>query len=99
MEENSIRRGSGGKGKHSGGDGIVRRMRFLEQMTVTTLGSHRRVPPFGLAGGEPGEVGSEWIERADGARVEHRGNDQNEVFPGDVFVMRTPSGGGYGPSS
>jgi 5-oxoprolinase (ATP-hydrolysing) len=80
-------------------DGIVRRMRFLEQMTVTTLCSHRRVPPFGVAGGEPGEVGTEWIERSDGSRDEHRGNDQNEVYPGDVFVMQTPSGGGYGDPS
>ncbi len=96
LEEYSIRRGSGGKGRQSGGDGIVRRIRFLEQMTVTTLCSHRRVPPFGVAGGSPGEVGREWIERADGTRVEHNGNDQNEVYPGDVFVMQTPSGGGFG---
>lgn len=96
LEENAIRHGSGGKGRHTGGDGIVRRMRFLEQMTVTTLGSHRRVPPFGVAGGKPGEVGSEWIERSDGSRDEHKGNDQNEMYPGDVFVMQTPSGGGFG---
>lgn len=96
LEEYSIRRGSGGAGKYRGGDGITRRMRFLEQMTVTTLCSMRRVPPFGVAGGSPGEVGREWIERADGTRVEHAGNDQNEVYPGDVFVMQTPSGGGYG---
>jgi len=71
-------------------------MRFLEAMTVTTLGSHRRVRPFGVDGGSSGEVGREWIERADGSRVEHGGNDQNEVGPGDVFVMHTPAGGGYG---
>ncbi|MFK7944358.1 MAG: hydantoinase B/oxoprolinase family protein [Paracoccaceae bacterium] len=98
LEEYSIRRGSGGQGAHNGGDGITRRMRFLEQMTVTTLGSHRRVAPFGAAGGAPGEVGREWIERADGTRTEHKGNDQNELHPGDVFVMQTPSGGGYGAS-
>lgn len=96
LEEYRIRRGSGGKGKYSGGDGIVRRMRFLEQMTITTLCSHRRVPPFGVDGGEPGEVGAEWIERANGERVDHKGNDQNEIYPGDVFAMQTPSGGGYG---
>jgi len=96
LEEYSIRRGSGGRGRHSGGDGITRRMLFMEQMTVTTLCSMRRVPPFGAEGGEPGEVGREWIERADGTRVEHAGNDQNEIYPGDVFVMETPSGGGYG---
>jgi len=96
LEELSIRKGSGGKGAHIGGDGITRRMRFLEQMTVTTLCSHRRVPPVGLNGGASGEVGREWIERTDGTRVAHAGNDQNEVYPGDVFVMQTPSGGGMG---
>jgi 5-oxoprolinase (ATP-hydrolysing) len=96
LEEYAIRRGSGGRGKHTGGDGIVRKLRFLEHMTVTTLGSHRRVPPFGVAGGEPGEVGKDWIERADGTVTPHKGNDQHEVAPGDLFVMHTPSGGGYG---
>ncbi|MEO1493976.1 MAG: hydantoinase B/oxoprolinase family protein [Pseudomonadota bacterium] len=96
LEEYAIRRGSGGAGAQRGGDGITRRMRFLEQMTVTTLCSHRRIRPFGVAGGEPGDTGAEWIERADGTRVEHAGNDQNEIYPGDVFVMQTPSGGGYG---
>ncbi len=96
LEEMSIRRGSGGKGKHSGGDGIIRRMLFHEQMTVTTLCSHRRVQPFGRNGGSPGEVGKEWIERSDGSIAAHDGVDENEVFPGDVFVMHTPSGGGYG---
>ena len=97
LEEMSQRPGSGGNGANQGGDGLTRRMRFLEQMTVTTLCSHRRVPPIGMAGGAPGEVGQEWIERADGSRAEHAGNDQNEVYPGDVFVMLTPSGGGFGP--
>ena len=96
LEEYSIRRGSGGAGRHRGGDGITRRMRFLEEMTITTLCSMRRVPPFGVDGGSPGEVGREWIERADGTRVEHAGNDQNQIYPGDAFVMQTPSGGGYG---
>ncbi|WP_416897091.1 MAG: hydantoinase B/oxoprolinase family protein [Minwuia sp.] len=96
LEDYAIRRGSGGRGRHGGGDGIIRRMRFLETMTITTLCSHRRVPPFGVDGGEPGEVGREWIERADGTRTEHGGNDQNEILPGDVFVMHTPSGGGFG---
>ena len=96
LEEISIRHGSGGKGANNGGDGITRRMRFLEQMTVTTLCSHRRVPPFGLNGGAPGAVGKEWIERKDGSIVAHRGVDENEVYPDDVFVMQTPSGGGFG---
>jgi 5-oxoprolinase (ATP-hydrolysing) len=96
LEEMSIRRGSGGTGAQSGGDGITRRMLFHEQMTVTTLCSHRRIPPFGQNGGTPGEVGREWIERADGSVVTHAGVDENEVYPGDTFVMQTPSGGGYG---
>ena len=95
LEEYAIRRGSGGIGQYHGGDGIRRRMRFLEEMTVTTLCSHRRVPPFGVGAAAPGEVGREWIERSDGARTDHAGNDQNIVQPGDIFVMETPSGGGY----
>ena len=96
VEEMSIRVGSGGDGKFTGGDGITRRLRFLEQMTVTTLCSHRRVPPKGLNGGENGEVGCEWIERQNGRIIRHNGNDENELYPGDVFVMQTPSGGGFG---
>ena len=96
LEEMSIRHGTGGKGAHTGGDGITRRMLFHEQMTVTTLCSHRRVPPFGQNGGGPGQVGKEWIERTDGSLVSHEGVDENEVYPGDVFVMQTPSGGGFG---
>ena len=96
VEEMSIRVGSGGDGKFTGGDGITRRLRFLKQMTVTTLCSHRRVPPKGLNGGENGEIGREWIERHNGIIDRHNGNDKNELYPGDVFVMQTPSGGGFG---
>ncbi|MEM7295552.1 MAG: hydantoinase B/oxoprolinase family protein [Pseudomonadota bacterium] len=96
LDEMSIRRGSGGAGRYRGGAGLTRRLCFLEQMTVTTLCSHREVAPYGDAGGHPGEVGRQWIERADGSRTAHPGNGQNDVGPGDVFVMETPSGGGYG---
>ncbi len=96
VEEFSIRRQSGGPGKCHGGDGITRRLRFLEQMTVTVLCGHRRVPPFGVDGGHPGEVGKEWVERKDGETVAVRGIDAVEVYPGDTFVMQTPGGGGYG---
>ncbi|MEO1424090.1 MAG: hydantoinase B/oxoprolinase family protein, partial [Pseudomonadota bacterium] len=96
LEEMSIRRGSGGAGRHRGGDGITRRLRFLEEMTVTTLCSHRRIPPFALEGGMPGDVGREWVERADGTVTRHAGNDQSLLGPGDVFVMQTPGGGGFG---
>ena len=97
LEAFGIRRGSGGAGRWRGGDGAVRRMRFLEAMTVTTLGSHRQVPPFGLAGGAPGACGVDIVERVDGT-VEHlQGNDRREMQPGDLYHMETPAGGGYGP--
>ena len=96
VEEFSIRRGSGGRGKHSGGDGSRRCLKFLEQMTVTVICGHRRVPPFAVDGGEPGKVGCEWVERTDGSVVTVQGIDAVDVSPGDVFVMETPGGGGFG---
>ncbi|MEL6477196.1 MAG: hydantoinase B/oxoprolinase family protein [Pseudomonadota bacterium] len=98
LEAFSIRHGSGGAGQHRGGDGITRRLRFFEAMTVTVLGSHRRVPPFGVAGGAGGSVGRDWVERADGSVHPLRGNDQIEVAPGDCVVIETPGGGGFGPA-
>jgi 5-oxoprolinase (ATP-hydrolysing) len=94
LESFSVRRGSGGAGRHRGGDGIVRRVRFREPMTAAILSSHR---PFGMAGGAAGEVGRNWVERADGTVERLEGCDQREMRPGDVFVISTPSGGGYGP--
>ncbi|MEZ5844376.1 MAG: hydantoinase B/oxoprolinase family protein [Hyphomicrobiaceae bacterium] len=96
LEAFSIRRGSGGKGRWSGGDGAVRRLRFLEPATVTTLCSHRVVPPIALAGGEPGRVGINRVERATGEIVPQAGNDRCEMAAGDVYHMETPGGGGYG---
>ncbi|NIR29475.1 MAG: 5-oxoprolinase [Gammaproteobacteria bacterium] len=96
LEEFAIRRGSGGRGKHKGGDGVVRRIRFREAMTAAVLSSHRVVPPFGLAGGEPGATGRNWIQRADGRVEELAGTDRAEMEAGDVFVIETPGGGGYG---
>jgi len=96
LDEFSIRRGSGGLGRYTGGNGITRRLKFLQSMTVTILGGHRRVPPFGVDGGEPGAVGKDWVERADGAYVPLEGIDAIDVDAGDVFVMETPGGGGFG---
>jgi 5-oxoprolinase (ATP-hydrolysing) len=96
LESFAIRRGSGGKGKHKGGDGAVRRIRFLEAMSASILANRRVVPPYGMAGGEPGATGRNFVERADGSLTELKGTDRTEVRPGDVFVIETPGGGGYG---
>ncbi len=92
----SIRRGSGGRGRHHGGDGAVRRVRFLEAMTAVMLANHRRVPPFGVAGGAPGGLGRNWVERCDGSREEFGATCAVDMQPGDVFVIETPGGGGFG---
>ncbi len=96
VEEFSIRSGSGGAGRWRGGEGITRRLRFNEAMTVTTLSSHRVVQPHGAAGGSPGGVGINAVERANGTQEPLTGNDQADLAPGDVFVMHTPGGGGFG---
>jgi 5-oxoprolinase (ATP-hydrolysing) len=96
LESFGMRAGSGGKGKWRGGDGIVRRVRFLEAMTAAILSGHRRIPPYGMAGGEPGKVGRNWVERADGSTLQLGGADKAELVPGEVFVIETPGGGGYG---
>ncbi|QGZ47903.1 5-oxoprolinase [Streptomyces sp. QHH-9511] len=94
-----VREGSGGRGRWHGGDGVERRIRFLEPMTVTLLTGHRRVPPYGMAGGEPGALGENTVERADGTVDRLAGVDTAEVGPDDVLVLRTPGGGGYGTPS
>ena len=96
LEEFSIRKNSGGKGKFNGGDGVTRKLRFLEPMTVTTLCSHRKIKPFGLNGGGPGDCGKEWLEKADGSILNLSGNDSCQVKINDLFVMETPGGGGFG---
>jgi len=96
LEEFSIRPGSGGAGAHHGGNGGLRRIRFLEDMTAGILANRRSVPPFGLDGGAPGGLGRNWVERGDG-RVEMLGaTGSAQMAPGDVFVIETPGGGGFG---
>jgi 5-oxoprolinase (ATP-hydrolysing) len=96
VERFAIRRRSGGAGQHKGGDGVVRRIRFREAMDAGMLSNRRRVPPFGLAGGASGATGINRVERADGA-VETLGATASvEMAPGDVFVIETPGGGGFG---
>lgn len=97
LEEFAVRHGSGGAGRWPGGDGAVRRIRFLEPMTVSTLSQHRRIPPYGMAGGGPGALGSARVERADGTVVPLGSSGSADVGPGDVLVVVTPGGGGYGP--
>jgi 5-oxoprolinase (ATP-hydrolysing) len=96
LDSYAIRPGSGGAGRHRGGDGGERRVRFLEAMTAVMLANHRRVAPFGVAGGAPGALGENWVERAGGSREDYGATFQVEMGPGDVFVVRTPGGGGYG---
>jgi 5-oxoprolinase (ATP-hydrolysing) len=99
LDEFALRPGSGGAGEWHGGDGAVRRIRFHEPMKVSTLSQHRRVPPYGMAGGEPGALGANRVEHADGTVTELDGRDSADVGPGDVLVIETPGGGGYGPPS
>ena len=96
LEKFAIRRGSGGAGQWQGGDGVVRRIRFLEPMTAVIVSSRRDVAPFGLDGGTDAAPGRQWVERAAGGRDVMTGTDQAELAPGDVFVIETPGGGGYG---
>jgi len=96
LESFEIRRGSGGAGRWRGGNGAVRRIRFLEPMTAAILSGHRLVRPHGMAGGEPGLAGKNYVERCDGSRTELGPFDQTEMAAGDVFVIETPGGGGYG---
>ncbi|MFF7727018.1 hydantoinase B/oxoprolinase family protein [Streptomyces sp. NPDC008001] len=96
VDEFAIRGGSGGAGRWRGGDGAVRRLLFREPMTVSVLSGHRRVPPYGMAGGAPGALGSNRVERADGTVTPLAGCDSAEVLPGDFLVVETPGGGGYG---
>ncbi|RBI74047.1 5-oxoprolinase [Roseovarius sp. TE539] len=99
LEEFGVREGSGGKGEWHGGDGVLRRMRFLVPVTVTTLCSHRRVAPFGVDGGGPGKLGRNWAELPDGTCREMQGNDEIELPAQSVFAMATPGGGGWGGRS
>jgi 5-oxoprolinase (ATP-hydrolysing) len=99
VDSYEIRAGSGGRGRHRGGDGGVRRVRFLEPMTASILSNGRVHGAFGMAGGEPGRVGENHVERADG-RIDALGHiGEVQVAPGDVMVIATPGGGGYGSES
>lgn len=96
LERFSIREGSGGRGEHTGGCGAIRRVRFLEPMKAAILSGHRRIPSSGLNGGEAGKTGRNYIIKKDGVLLELGGKAESEVNPGDVFVIETPGGGGFG---
>ncbi len=99
LEQFAIRRGSGGSGRWRGGDGVTRILRFLTGVTVTTLCGHRRIAPFGVAGGSAGATGRNAAILGDGTIHELEGNAEIELNPGAAFLMETPGGGGWGQSN
>jgi 5-oxoprolinase (ATP-hydrolysing) len=96
LEDFHIRPGSGGRGRWNAGDGIRRTIRFLEKMECTILSGHRRVPPFGLAGGGDGQIGENWVRRKDGRMQRLQGCDETTIDAGEAIIIQTPTAGGYG---
>jgi 5-oxoprolinase (ATP-hydrolysing) len=96
LEDFHIRKGSGGRGQWNAGDGIIRAIRFLERMECTILSGHRRVPPFGLAGGDDGQVGKNSVRRKDGRIEALAGCDATVLDAGEAIIIQTPTAGGYG---
>lgn len=96
LESFSIRENSGGKGQYNGGNGVVRKVRFLEPMTAGILSSNRVHPPFGLQGGTPGKVGKNYVVKKDGTVKPLEGTATEKMLSGDTFVIETPGGGGFG---
>jgi 5-oxoprolinase (ATP-hydrolysing) len=96
VESFALRPGSGGRGRYSGGNGVIRRIRFLEPMTATLLSLHRETEPYGLDGGLPGAKGENSVELANGTKMLLKGNDEVQLAAGDIIVIKTPGGGGFG---
>jgi len=96
LEDFHIRKGSGGRGKWNAGDGVRRTIRFLEKMEYTILSGHRRIPPFGMAGGENGQIGENWVRRNNGRMERLQGCDATVVDAGEAIIIQTPTAGGYG---
>jgi 5-oxoprolinase (ATP-hydrolysing) len=96
LEEFSIRQNSGGAGKHRGGDGAIRRIRFREAMNTAILSTRRETTPFGLEGGSYASPGTNTVIRVDGTRQSLRGRDETDMLPGDSIEIATPGGGGFG---
>jgi len=96
LEDFHIRKGSGGCGKWNAGDGVRRTIRFLEKMDCTILSGHRRIRPFGLAGGEAGQIGENLVRRNDGRIERLKGADATVLEAGEAVIIQTPTAGGYG---
>ena len=96
LERFEIARGSGGKGEWCAGDGTLRVIRFLERMDCAILSGFRKVRPFGSRGGEPGQLGENWVRRKDGRIERLKGCDQTVLEPGEAIIIKTPTGGGFG---
>jgi 5-oxoprolinase (ATP-hydrolysing) len=99
LEDFHIRAGSGGRGRWNAGDGVSRAIRFLEPMECTILSGHRRVRPFGLCGGEAGQVGENWVRRKDGRQEKLQACDATTIAAGEAIIIQTPTAGGYGDPS
>ncbi|MBL1419934.1 MAG: hydantoinase B/oxoprolinase family protein, partial [Alphaproteobacteria bacterium] len=99
LESYEIMRGSGGIGKHNGGDGTLRKIKFLQKMQVALLTGHRRIPPFGLEGGGNGQVGQNSIIRKSGTIEPLKHCDQTNADISEILIIKTPSGGGFGKKS
>jgi 5-oxoprolinase (ATP-hydrolysing) len=99
LERFEIARGSGGKGKWRAGDGTHRVIRFLERMDCAILSGFRKVRPFGLFGGEDGQIGENWVRRKDGSLERLKGSDQTVLEAGEAIIIKTPTGGGFGKKS
>ena len=96
IEQFSIRKNSGGTGKWNGGDGIIREIKFLENLNLTLISQHRNVAPYGMKGGEAGQIGKQTLIRVDGSIEEKEGIFSTNVSAGDRIVLETPGGGGWG---
>jgi 5-oxoprolinase (ATP-hydrolysing) len=96
VQDFSIRENSSGEGKWRGGNGVIRKIKFLEPMHASILSNHREVAPFGLSGGSDAKTGENYVIRASGKIETLQSSDETDLRLGDVFVIETPGGGGYG---
>ena len=96
VESFGLREGSGGDGQYPGGDGVVRKIRFLQPLTATFLSSHRETAPYGLKGGSPGKCGENSVLHSNGDTIQLKGNDEVFLSTNDTVIIKTPGGGGFG---